>query len=438
MKLIFDVPTLFAAHTLVTACLAGALTFTALTQKTYPGFKQWTLSALALALAYLLLLARVAMPEAVSVLAGNTCLAACGALAFAGTRRFLGLGPMPRYQLIVPLVTMAGLVWFSLGQNWFAMRALAISLGLAALLLPTGWWLFRYAPRGQRPLYGGTGVMLLLFCLAMLGRLADTLLGGADRGMFSSSLIQGGYFLVGIPLQTLWMVGLLIINQTRLSEELSLSRAELAITADNLERILDFLPDPTWVIDQEGRVLFWNQAVEELSGVKARDMLGKGDYEHSLPFYGERRPILIDLVLRRDPEREAEYGDLVERGGALVSAKTFHPGLGPEGTYLAGIAAVLYDEKGNPIGAIETVRDTSRSELDRQEREALIDQLQEALANVKTLSGLIPICSHCKSIRTDEGYWEKVEAFISAHSGAEFSHGICPECREKYYSDILK
>lgn len=69
------------------------------------------------------------------------------------------------------------------------------------------------------------------------------------------------------------------------------------------------------------------------------------------------------------------------------------------------------------------------------EKELLITQLQTALKEVKTLSGLIPICSHCKSIRDDKGYWNKVEAYIHKSSGTEFSHGICPECAKIYYPD---
>ncbi len=66
-------------------------------------------------------------------------------------------------------------------------------------------------------------------------------------------------------------------------------------------------------------------------------------------------------------------------------------------------------------------------------REKLIDELQEALANVKALKGLIPICASCKKIRDDEGYWHQVEVYIRDHSEAEFSHGICPDCVKKLY-----
>ena len=64
----------------------------------------------------------------------------------------------------------------------------------------------------------------------------------------------------------------------------------------------------------------------------------------------------------------------------------------------------------------------------------LVLELQEALAKVKLLSGLVPICAWCKKIRNDEGYWEQIEKYISKHSEAEFSHGICPECMEKRVS----
>jgi DNA repair exonuclease SbcCD ATPase subunit len=70
------------------------------------------------------------------------------------------------------------------------------------------------------------------------------------------------------------------------------------------------------------------------------------------------------------------------------------------------------------------------------EREQLIGQLQEALANIKTLRGLIPICAACKKIRDDTGYWNQLEGYLHTHTEAEFSHGICPECVRRLYPDL--
>ncbi|MBZ0157288.1 MAG: response regulator [Alphaproteobacteria bacterium] len=73
-----------------------------------------------------------------------------------------------------------------------------------------------------------------------------------------------------------------------------------------------------------------------------------------------------------------------------------------------------------------------------EERENLIRELREALARVKKLSGLIPICSSCKKIRDDSGYWNQIEAFIREHSDAEFTHGLCPECAKRLYPNYYK
>ncbi len=72
-----------------------------------------------------------------------------------------------------------------------------------------------------------------------------------------------------------------------------------------------------------------------------------------------------------------------------------------------------------------------------QEKEQLITELQDALAKVKTLSGLLPICASCKKIRDDRGYWNRIEAYIGKHSDAQFSHGICPDCAKKLYPDLF-
>ena len=70
------------------------------------------------------------------------------------------------------------------------------------------------------------------------------------------------------------------------------------------------------------------------------------------------------------------------------------------------------------------------------ERERLIRELQGALAQVKVLSGMLPICSGCKKIRDDHGYWNRIETYISEHSDAQFSHGICPDCAQKYFPNF--
>jgi PAS domain S-box-containing protein len=140
-----------------------------------------------------------------------------------------------------------------------------------------------------------------------------------------------------------------------------ISERKLAVQAlkesqQHLADIINFLPDATLVIDKVGKVIAWNRAIEEMTEIKAQDILGKGNYEYALPFYGERRPILIDLVLRSQEEVEAEYVN-VERKGSVLAGEAYMPALRGGEVYLYATATILRDSKGNIVGAIESIRD---------------------------------------------------------------------------------
>jgi PAS domain S-box-containing protein len=134
--------------------------------------------------------------------------------------------------------------------------------------------------------------------------------------------------------------------------------------------IIDFLPDSTLVVDRDGKVIAWNRAMEEMTAVKAADMLGKGSFEYAVPFYGERRPILIDLVLQPDKEFESKYAHIARHGSVLVG-ETPVPDLRGRPAYLYATASALRNSKGEIVGAIETIRDiTDRKRAEEELREA--------------------------------------------------------------------
>ena len=144
------------------------------------------------------------------------------------------------------------------------------------------------------------------------------------------------------------------------------TRAALTI-AENQQRdaqqrfmdIVEFLPDPTFVVDQEKKLIAWNRACEDLTGVKKGELIGRGDYAYAKPFFGEPRPILIDLLDMPEPDVEASY-KYIKREGDKLFAESFIPGLGGgRGAHLWGVASPLYDQAGRRCGAIETLRDVS-------------------------------------------------------------------------------
>ncbi|WP_300333514.1 PAS domain-containing protein, partial [Methanocalculus sp.] len=140
--------------------------------------------------------------------------------------------------------------------------------------------------------------------------------------------------------------------------------------------IINFLPDATLVIDRDGLVIAWNRAMEELTGVSADLMLGKGDYEYALPFYGERKPILANLVFMPEVEIERRYNSVEKIGDTLV-VDIFIPTFGPDGICLWAKASPLYGPDGGIIGAIETIRDIT----DRKRAEEEIARSHKSLAD---------------------------------------------------------
>jgi two-component system, cell cycle sensor histidine kinase and response regulator CckA len=126
-----------------------------------------------------------------------------------------------------------------------------------------------------------------------------------------------------------------------------------------LADVIEFLPDPTFAIDLDGRITIWNRAVEEFTGVRRADMLGRGDHEYTLRIYGMRRPILIDLVLAPQPEMERHY-EHFRRTGDMLSAETYVPRPSIGEAYLEAAAAPLRNSEGIIVGAIETIHDITK------------------------------------------------------------------------------
>ncbi|HUN54765.1 MAG TPA: PAS domain S-box protein [Smithella sp.] len=126
-----------------------------------------------------------------------------------------------------------------------------------------------------------------------------------------------------------------------------------------LSSIIEFLPDATAVVDLEGKIIAWNRAMEKMTGVSKENMLGQGDHAYTIPFYGERRQHLVDLLDVSDQDIESQY-QYVQKNGNILYAETFAPALyGGKGAYIFATTAPLFNNRNQRIGAVESIRDVT-------------------------------------------------------------------------------
>jgi PAS domain S-box-containing protein len=140
--------------------------------------------------------------------------------------------------------------------------------------------------------------------------------------------------------------------------------AEAALDQLNREQasIANFLPDATFAVDKDMKVVLWNHAMEKMTGIPAFEMVGKQDHSHSIAFYGEIRPCLMDLIWEDSQTIRSMYPQITNEGSSLLAAENFCPALNQgKGAWLFAKAAPLYDREGNIVGAIESVRDITDS-----------------------------------------------------------------------------
>jgi PAS domain S-box-containing protein len=156
---------------------------------------------------------------------------------------------------------------------------------------------------------------------------------------------------------------------------------DLVESERRLTAIINFLPDATFAIDAEGRVIAWNKAMEELAGIKAVNMLGKANWEYSIPFYGRRQPLLADFVLRPDRDAEKRYSFIAKEMDRLVAEPVEPLMIRGKLTYIWAKASPIYDIDGRMTGVIQSVRDVTEQKLAEERLRESEERYRTAIEN---------------------------------------------------------
>ncbi|MEW6221019.1 MAG: response regulator [Thermodesulfobacteriota bacterium] len=188
------------------------------------------------------------------------------------------------------------------------------------------------------------------------------------------------------------------------------------------------------------------QELARFLGRRVSQLLTAADGLEGLSLYQAHRPELVVTDIRMPHLDGIAMAQAIKRldWGAKIIVTTAHS---DTANLLAAIDAgvdgfVLKPVETDRLLAVlgkcaEAVEIRRQARALQEERETLLVELRAALAKVKLLSGLLPICASCKRIRDDQGYWQQIECYIRDHSEADFSHGICPDCVRKLYPDLF-
>lgn len=190
---------------------------------------------------------------------------------------------------------------------------------------------------------------------------------------------------------------------------------ELLSARNHFEMILEKMKEGVMEINFDGRIIYANPASLFLTNLSEEELLGLKFEELFIPEDRQRIRERLD-----DPsEKPVPIG---ENSPAILSSNEMTLDFIP-----------IAEEETTVIVILNDISEKKRIET---EREKLIVELKKALAEIKTLSGFLPICSICKKIRDDKGYWNKLEDYLSEHSDASLTHSICPECLKKHYPEF--
>lgn len=181
--------------------------------------------------------------------------------------------------------------------------------------------------------------------------------------------------------------------------------------------IFDAIHDWVCLIDLKATILRTNIAGEKFCHLPVKEMIGR---------------TCCQLVHHSEKILEACPLHTMLRTGKRESVDVQRP----DGRWLMVTVDPVFDTDGKMTKAVHIARDITQMVLIQNERKKLVKDYRAALIQVKTLKGLLPICSICKKIRDDKGNWNQIENYISTHTDASFTHSICPHCAREHYGEF--
>ena len=407
-----DPRTVFIMAVFVVAFIALAMVAVASGRKAYPGFRFWTGFFASTAVGLALVAARGVLPDSLSVLLGNLLILLALALFNEGVHRFFPArpqSPLPADAVAI-ISAMALIAYFTYPSSDITSRIIVFSLCCALLCLHALALL--YSSEGSKK---SLGRIMLSAGFSLYGSLA---LFRASKTIFLpvESLFKEGPVQIANLTLSIGTMLFLLIGCLLLVEERAL--AENRETNRHFDTLIGNLPGVVFRVGagEDATIEFLSDGMSLLSSHKPDKFVGKPVSE------------LRQVIDPEDWERYlAEIASAVAGGGSYNLTYRIRDADGLR-RWLFEHGTVVSDDQGRFTSRDGFISDITEDVEASAQREKLLAELIEATDNVRTLSGLIPLCAACKKIRDDKGYWQKLEEYLNAHTGADFVTGLCPAC----------
>ena len=224
-----------------------------------------------------------------------------------------------------------------------------------------------------------------------------------------------------------WIIGIISIVyftfRSKTLEDLKNKAVDaLQASEEEYRTVVEGTDDLVTKVDREGKFTFVNRKGETIFGFSKTELIGMSAFDF---LHHEDREI-TESWFKESIDKHLSQASTENRQVNKKSGKIFHT------LWTTNFA---YNDEGELMSISGIATDISERKHAEQEREKLILELRDAVNEVKTLRGILPICSYCKNIRNDDGYFEQIESYVHKHSGVDFSHTICKPCMKKHHPE---
>jgi len=345
--------------------------------------------------------------------------------------QYFGISPMP------PLALIFGLSVFGF-ESWITRTRIILLFLIAAAIITLVWtnslhhlvFIDYYTiDTGPFPMlglkHGLLWWLIIIYHYSLMAVLSVFLL---SLIITSVSFYRLQAVVILIAVIVVWIVNAIYVSGNSPVPNMDITPLAFILVAGSMAwgffryNLLDILPvakaeifrglsDAILVLDEKNRVMDINPAAESMFNI---DVSGTIGLEARQVFSG--------------------HPQFYEKLCEMKAAEVYHTFEGQERVYGLRVSA-LKDKREARLGRVIILHDITERKRAETEKSELIAELQDSLREVRALRGILAICSSCKKIRDDKGYWNQIEAYIRDHSEADFSHGICPECAKKLYPD---